>query len=113
MDQPNPPAPGRSIQVDIDPAQAEGIYSNLAFLHSSPSELILDFARLTPGVQRAKVHSRIILTPQAAKGLARLLRENLDKWEKEHGEIRMPGRDSQAPIGFRPGGPSAPAGDGD
>jgi hypothetical protein len=108
MSQPIPPV--TQIKVDIDAKDVDGVYSNLAFLHLSPSEFILDFARLMPGPPRAKVHSRIILTPQAAKAVMRLLQENVKKYEGEHGEIRLPGTVAgQSPIGFQPaiGGPAA------
>ena len=98
------------IKVDIDAQQAEGIYANLAFCHLSPSEFILDFARMTPGPPRAKIHSRIILTPQAAKAVHRLLGENVKRYEDQYGEITLPGQQApHNPIGFMPGqDPSAP-----
>jgi hypothetical protein len=92
--------PTSQIKVDIDPQVIEGTYSNLAFCHLSPSEFILDFARLMPGPPQAKVHSRIILTPQAAKAVTRLLQDNLKRFEEQHGEIKMAGGDNAAPIGF-------------
>lgn len=109
MNQPNPVQ--AQIKVDLDAKDAEGVYSNLAFLHLSPSEFILDFARIMPGPPRAKVHSRIILTPQAAKSVLKLLEQNVQKYEKEHGEIRLPGTGSaQNPIGFQPAGaPTEPS----
>lgn len=98
------------IKVDIDGKDAEGVYSNLAFLHLSPSEFILDFARIMPGPARAKVHSRVILTPQAAKAVLRLLDDNVKKYEEQHGEIRGPGAHAgQNPIGFQsPNGVAEP-----
>ncbi len=103
-----PPAP--QLQVDIDPAKADGSYSNLAFLHLSASEFILDFARMMPGVPRAKVHDRIILTPQGAKGLLRLLETNVKNFEEQHGEIKDPRQSNANPIGFQssPGAGDAP-----
>ncbi len=93
--------PGTQIKVDIDPSDADGIYSNLAFLHLSPSEFILDFARIMPGPPRAKVLSRVILTPQAAKAVSRLLEVNIKKYEDQYGEIRGPGSaDDGGQIGF-------------
>ena len=98
------------IKIDLEPHEAEGIYSNLAVLHLSPSEFILDFARLMPGPARAKVHSRIILTPQTAKAVARLLDENVRRYEEQHGEIRVPGVSPTGPsIGFHSGGASGEA----
>ena len=92
--------PTSQIKVDIDPQVVEGTYSNLAFCHLSASEFILDFARLMPGPPQAKVHSRIILTPQAAKAVARLLQDNVKRFEEQNGEIKMAGSDHAAPIGF-------------
>jgi len=94
--------PTSQIKVDIDPHVIEGTYSNLAFCHLSPSEFILDFARLMPGPPQAKVHSRIILTPQAAKAVTRLLQDNLNRYEDQHGEIKMTGGENAAQIGFAP-----------
>lgn len=91
----------QQIQINLDDKEAEGIYSNLAFCHLSPSEFVLDFARIMPGTKRAKVHSRVILTPQAAKAVARLLQENVKRFEDQNGEIKLPGSPHpSAPIGF-------------
>lgn len=99
----DPNRPSQQIQVDIDADRAEGIYSNLAFLHLSPSEFILDFARLMPGTKRAKVQSRIILTPQGAKGLLGLLQANVKNYEEKHGEIHDARASGTQPIGFQSG----------
>lgn len=97
-----PPNP-QQIQIDLDPACADGIYSNLAFLHLSASEFVIDFARIMPGAPRAKIHSRIVLTPQAAKAVARLLEENVKRFEAQHGEIKGGPNGTHNPIGFQPG----------
>ncbi len=62
--------PAQRITVDLGEKEAEGIYSNLTLITHSSAEFILDFARLVPGVPKAKVHARVILTPQSAKALA-------------------------------------------
>lgn len=93
-----PPNP-QQIQIDIDPKDAEGIYANVAFLHQSPSEFILDFARIMPGAPRAKVQSRIIMTPRAAKAVLRMLEDNVKRFESQHGEIDT--SPTNAPIGFQ------------
>ena len=61
------------VQVKIEPSEAEGIYANLVLLAHSSSEFILDFARMLPGIPRAKVYSRIIMTPQNARALLKTL----------------------------------------
>ena len=100
------PQQQQQIQIDIDPKDAEGTYANVAFLHQSPAEFIVDFARIMPGAPRAKVHSRIILTPRAAKAVLRLLEDNVKRFESQHGEIDTAAVNQ--PIGFQPGDPSQP-----
>lgn len=90
------------IQVDLGEKEAEGIYSNLAFITHSPSEFIIDFARLMPGLPKSRVFARIVMTPQNAKALHRTLGNNLERFENTHGEIRLPGAESGA-IGFHTG----------
>lgn len=79
------------ITVDLGEKEAEGTYSNLSLITFSPAEFFLDFARLVPGATKAKVHSRVIMTPQAAKGLMKLLAGNIERWEAVHGEIKLAG----------------------
>ncbi len=80
----------QQIEIGLGEKEAEGIYSNVVFITHSPSEIILDFARLLPGLPKARVFSRIVMTPQSAKGLLRALGENLANYEKQFGEIRLP-----------------------
>ncbi len=72
----------------MDDKTAEGIYSNLAIINHSVSEFIVDFVSVMPGQPKAKVKSRIILTPQHAKRLVKALSENVNRFEKSHGEIK-------------------------
>jgi hypothetical protein len=95
--------PATRISVDLPEKEAEGIYSNLAFISHSPSEFILDFARLLPGLPKSKVFARIVMTPQNAKALHRTLGVNLERYEKTFGDIRLPGTDAQHGIGFQAG----------
>ena len=59
------------INIELDAAIAEGIYSNLAIINHSVSEFVVDFVNIMPGVPKNKVKSRIILTPQHAKRLTK------------------------------------------
>ena len=90
----------QKIQVELKEPESEGIYANLAMIVHSPSEIILDFARLMPGVPKARVYSRIIMTPQHAKSLLKTLEDNLKRYEKQHGEIKVHGMPDQKNIGF-------------
>jgi len=76
------------INIELDEAVAEGTYSNLAIINHSVSEFIVDFINIMPGVPKAKVKSRIILTPQHAKRLTKALLDNVQRFEKANGEIK-------------------------
>ena len=76
------------INIELPEEIADGEYSNLAIITHSNQEFIVDFVRLAPGLPKAKVKSRIILTPQHAKRLMAALAENVKKFEQMHGEIR-------------------------
>ena len=76
------------INIELDDDVADGTYSNLAIINHSVSEFIVDFINIMPGVPKAKVKSRIILTPQHAKRLTQALADNVTKFEKAHGEIK-------------------------
>lgn len=90
------------IQVDLSEREAEGIYSNVVFIAHSPSEVILDFARALPGLPKAKVYARIILTPQHAKSLLNALEQNLKTLEAQFGAIKLPGEPRGKELGFKP-----------
>lgn len=75
------------INIELSEEVAEGIYSNLAIITHSNSEFVIDFVKMMPGVPKAKVKSRIILTPQHAKRLLRALKDNIGKFESMHGSI--------------------------
>jgi hypothetical protein len=91
------------MNIEIDEKTAEGIYSNLAIINHSPSEFVLDFVSIMPGAPKAKVKSRIVLTPQHAKRFLKALNENIHRFEANHGEIK----DSEMPplpLNFGPTG---------
>ncbi len=89
----------KPFEIELPPDKAEGTYSNMVVISHSASEIILDFARIMPGVPKAKVQARIIMTPQHAKGLLKTLEENLKKYEAQFGEIKLPGGDEKR-VGF-------------
>ena len=77
------------LDIDLDETVAQGAYSNLAIISHSASEFILDFAAILPGVAKAKVKSRIILTPEHAKRLLLSLQENVTRYESDMGKIEI------------------------
>jgi Protein of unknown function (DUF3467). len=86
------------IQIELSDEVAMGIYSNLAIIAHSSSEFVIDFVRLMPGIPKAKVQSRIILTPEHAKRLMAALNENINKYEDLFGEINIHGQGFIPPI---------------
>ncbi len=81
---------GQQLQIELKEDVAEGIYANLAVIAHSSSEFVFDFIRMMPGVAKAQVKSRIVMTPEHAKRLAYALQDNLRKYESLFGEIRLP-----------------------
>jgi hypothetical protein len=76
-----------NLQLDINPDVAKGTYSNLAIISHSPTEIILDFAQMVPGVQHPTVRERIIMNPIHAKRLLSALADNINKFEQNFGPI--------------------------
>lgn len=95
-----------NINIELPEEIAEGIYSNLAIITHSNSEFIVDFIRIMPGVPKAKVKSRIVLTPQHAKRLLKALKDNMNKFESVHGKVEET-EVNAIPMNF--GGPTAKA----
>ena len=93
------------INIELSEEIAEGIYSNLAIITHSNSEFVVDFIKMMPGVPKAKVKSRIVLTPQHAKRLMKALKDNLAKFEQTHGPIKDTEMPNVLPMNF--GGPTA------
>ncbi|GHT76134.1 hypothetical protein AGMMS50262_13490 [Bacteroidia bacterium] len=90
--------PQNNIEIELTEEVAQGIYSNLAVIAHSSSEFVVDFVRLMPGVPKAKVQSRIILTPEHAKRLMLALIDNIKKYESQNGEIKLPQSGFNSPI---------------
>jgi hypothetical protein len=88
------------LNVELPPEESEGIYSNLALIATSPQEFVIDFARIMPGRDKAKVYSRIIMTPGHARMLHKALEDNIKKYENQWGEIKVQGQENKN-IGFR------------
>lgn len=92
-----------SINIELDQETAQGTYTNLAIINHSVSEFVVDFINVMPGAPKAKVRSRIILTPQHAKRFLKALGDNVQRFEAAHGEIKE--YDAPAiPLNFGPPG---------
>ena len=92
------------VQINVElPDSLEAIYANFALITHSPSEIVIDFARVLPNVPKAKVYGRVIMTPMNAKLLHRALGDNLAKFEDQFGEIKTPekGFGDDRTLGFK------------
>jgi hypothetical protein len=92
------------LNIELTEEVAQGTYSNLAIINHSPSEFVVDFIQMMPGIQKAKVKSRVILTPQHAKRLMKALVDNITKFENQHGDIKDVDPGPGIPMNF--GGPT-------
>lgn len=88
------------INIELSEEVAEGVYSNLAMIAHSNSEFVIDFIRLMPGVPKAKVKSRIVITPEHAKRLLNALKDNIDKYESSFGAIKRTDDGPHFPMNF-------------
>jgi hypothetical protein len=96
----NPKNKPNQINIELSEEIAEGIYSNLAMIAHSNSEFVIDFIRLMPGVPKAKVKSRIVITPEHAKRLLNALNDNIAKYESTFGPIKKTDEMPKFPINF-------------
>ena len=87
-----------NIQIELSDEIAQGTYSNLAIITHSSSEFVVDFVRIMPGMPKAKVQSRIILTPEHAKRLMMALADNVKKYESQNGDIKLQGMGFVPPV---------------
>lgn len=94
------------LNIELTEEMADGIYSNLAIITHSNAEFVIDFVNVMPGIPKAKVKSRIVLTPQHAKRFLKALADNIKKYESVNGTIQ-----DQEPINIPMnfGGPAAQA----
>ena len=90
----------KNINIELTEEVAEGVYANLAMIAHSSSEFVIDFIRLMPGVPKAKVKSRIVITPEHAKRLLHALEENISKYEDTFGGIKQAEESPRFPMNF-------------
>jgi hypothetical protein len=96
------------LNIELPDEVAPGVYSNLAVVTHSQTEFILDFIQVMPGTPKAKVRSRVVLSPQHAKRVMKMLVDNIGKFEGQHGKIEMASQPEPSfPVNF--GGPAGEA----
>jgi hypothetical protein len=96
----NAPQQDNHLNIELSEEVAEGIYSNLAMIAHSNSEFVVDFIRMMPGLPKAKVKARVVLTPEHAKRLLQALADNIGKYEETFGEINVPTQLPPFPMNF-------------
>ncbi len=79
----------RQIRLEI-PANLSAIYANAAIVSQTTSEIVLDFLQIMPNDPRARVQTRVVMTPTNAKLFLKALETNLARFEEAHGEIPTP-----------------------
>ena len=94
----NNPKEQNNLKLNINPEVANGTYSNLVVISHNPSEIVLDFAQMFPGIEGATVRQRIIMNPIHAKRLLAALNDNLKKFEQQFGAIVEPTADGTVPY---------------
>ena len=88
------------FQIDLPANVAQGEYANFAIITHSSSDFVVDFARVLPGVPKAQVKSRVILAPEHAKRLLAALQENIVRYEREYGPIKIPNQEPRTVAPF-------------
>lgn len=94
------------MDIELDPQTAGGEYANLVIISHSPTEFVLDFAGMMPGLSKPKVKSRIVLVPEHAKRLLLTLQENIQRYEENNGHISLaptPAEEAKMAMAIRPG----------
>lgn len=96
------PQAQQQLNIKIDEKVGEGTYANFFVITNSPSEFIVDFGRVLPGITDARIYTRVVCTPQHAKQFLQLLQKNIDGFESQFGEIKVQGMPENKPVGFKP-----------
>jgi len=97
----------QQINIELSEEMADGTYANLAVITHSFAEFVIDFVNVMPGLPKAKVKSRIVMTPQHAKRLMRAIIDNVKRYESQNGVIKDQEQNNSLPFTF--GGPTAEA----
>ena len=109
MEEKNKEKNKNQLNIELNEEVAQGVYSNLAIITHSSSEFVIDFVRIMPGIPKAQVKSRIVLTPEHAKRLMNALKENIAKFESMHGDIKNVENNNPLIMPMNFGGPAGQA----
>ncbi|HQF67555.1 MAG TPA: DUF3467 domain-containing protein [Candidatus Cloacimonadota bacterium] len=95
------PQQQQQLNIKIDEKVGEGTYANFFMITNSPSEFVIDFGRILPGIPDARIYTRVVCTPQHAKQLLQILQKNIEGFENQFGEIKVQGVTENKPVGFK------------
>ena len=98
----------QQINIELSQETSEGEYSNFVVVTHSPAEFVMDFTKILPGVTKARVHSRIIMSPQHSKAFLSALKDNIARYENEHGKIVSPEQDGFGDYPLKPSDDNLP-----
>ena len=98
----------QQINIELSQETSEGEYSNFEVVTHSPAEFVMDFTKILPGVTKARVHSRIIMAPQHSKAFLSALKDNIARYENEHGKIVSPEQDGFGDYPLKPSDDNLP-----
>ena len=90
----------KELKINIAPDKVQGVFANLALIAHTPTEFVLDFAQIMPGMPQANVVSRVVVTPDQAKKILGALQNNIAQYEQKFGVIN--------PVGGQPHGGTLP-----
>ena len=88
------------LQIELPQEVAQGQYANFAIITHSSSDFVIDSARVLPGLPKSQVKSRVILAPEHAKRLLAALQENIVRYEREFGPIKIPNQEPRTIAPF-------------
>jgi Protein of unknown function (DUF3467) len=77
------------IQIDLDPATANGAFVNMAMVNHTETEFTLDLIYVQPQAPKATVRARAITTPKHMKRLLLAIQDNLARYEQRFGPIEL------------------------
>jgi len=102
MEQKKDPNKLQKINIELDEKAGSGEYSNFVVVTHSPAEFVMDFTRILPGIPKAKVHTRLIMAPPHVKSFMVALKDNITKFEKKYGEIKVHQQEGIPRFGVKP-----------
>jgi hypothetical protein len=85
-----PPVKVSRLKIQIDDTMAAGVYSNMVMVHQTDAEMVLDFLFIIPAQPKALLRSRVVTSPRNVKRLIAVLQDQMDRYERLHGEVRLP-----------------------